>query len=151
MGHSMGGGIGFLYSAIFPEDVDRYMSFDVACATVMDTTRAIGVVADCIDKSLKFEDPIFQNQIAYSYEDMISLVYEAHKGALTRESCEIILKRGTQLSEDGEGYIFTRDPRLTIAGLGVVSAEYVSILCIPINSSKTIIISVHGICGTNQM
>lgn len=29
MGHSLGGGIGFLYSAIYPTEVKKYISIDI--------------------------------------------------------------------------------------------------------------------------
>lgn len=130
MGHSLGGAICFLYAAVFPDDVDHYISFDMATIRLLETEKITESSSDCIDKLLKLEDPIFKNQIAYSYEDMIALVHDAYKGALARDECEIVMKRGSKLSENGEGYVFRRDPRLKVAALGTFAAEHVSFFLI---------------------
>lgn len=128
MGHSLGGGICFLYAATFPDEVENFISLDILSATVTHTSLVLNTAADCIDKQLKFEDPIYKNQLVYSYEDMVSLVNDAYKGALTRQSCEIMLRRGSKLADNGEGYIFRRDPRLKVAVFSAFAIEYVSTL-----------------------
>lgn len=45
---------------------------------------------------------------------MIDLVADAYKGSVTRESCEVLMKRGMAPSPNGKGYHFARDVRLKV-------------------------------------
>ena len=48
-------------------------------------------------------------------KEMIDLVADAYKGSVTRESCEILMKRGMAPSPNGKGYHFARDVRLKVS------------------------------------
>lgn len=49
------------------------------------------------------------------YEEMVDIVEDAYSGSLTRESCEIMLRRGMYRNPDNpELYHFARDPRLKV-------------------------------------
>lgn len=123
----MGGAIAFLYAGVFPDDVANLICLDVAGAALVDNKRLLNMIADCIDKCFWFESSDYDVEFPYSYEDMIALVSDAYKGELTRESCEIIVKRGAKLTDDGQNYTFRRDPRVRFAATGMLSMEYVRV------------------------
>jgi len=126
MGHSLGGGIAFLYAAAYPEDVDKYISFDIASPSVRCPKKIITSIGDCVDKFLKYETMTVEKMPCYNYEEMVDLVYDAYGKSVTRESCEIMLKRGMKPAEHKSGhFVFTRDPRLKVAALGFMTPEQV--------------------------
>lgn len=50
IGHSLGGAAGFLYAAIYPNDIEKLISIDIVCPRVARTEFIIKQVEDCIDK-----------------------------------------------------------------------------------------------------
>jgi pimeloyl-ACP methyl ester carboxylesterase len=60
---------------------------------------------------------------------MIELMLDAYKGALTKESCEIMMKRGALPATSGDNDVkggsfrFSRDARLKVGGLGFLSMD----------------------------
>lgn len=118
LGHSLGGGIGFLYAASYPNDVDHLICVDIVSPVIQDENKIVKNTSLIIDKLLAYEKCLDKVLPAYSYEEALELVLNAYKGSLTRESCEILLKRGLEKSKDGNGFHFSRDVRLKTAGLG---------------------------------
>lgn len=113
MGHSLGGAICFLYSSIYEDEVDRYISIDIASPTVFHVEILKNLQAKAIDTIFKYENYDPKKQPRYEYEEMVDLVFEAHKGSLTRRSAEIMLRRGMVPDEEKPNcYRLTRDPRL---------------------------------------
>ncbi|XP_075237684.1 putative serine hydrolase [Lycorma delicatula] len=126
LGHSLGGAAGFLYAAIYPNDIDKLISIDVACPRVAKTDVLIKQAADCIDKSLKYEKLDDSCTPQYTYDEMIKVALDGHHGSLTRESCEILMERGMAPLDDGSGKLkFSRDPRLKVSGLAMFAYDEV--------------------------
>lgn len=126
MGHSLGGAISFLYAATYPNDVHSYISIDIASPTVRDTAQLVTQMGESLDRYLKYETMSEENQPCYDRNEMLSLVYDAYKGDLTRESCEILMKRGMRSSTLKDGaYSFSRDVRLKVPALGFLTLDQV--------------------------
>lgn len=125
MGHSLGGGICFLYAAVYPDEVKKYISIDIASPSVRDIKRSCDVLGGAVDKFLAYENLTPDQVPCYSYEDMLDILEDAHKGSINKESCEILLKRGMKPAGDKDGYTFTRDPRLKLAALGFLTLDQV--------------------------
>lgn len=125
LGHSLGGAIGFLYSGIFPDDVDKLIQIDIVSPTVRETSMIAELAGQSIDRFLKYETLTEDSMPCYSHKEMLDLVEDAYKGSVTRESCEILMKRGMAPSPNGKGYHFARDVRLKVAGLGFLSLDMI--------------------------
>ncbi|KAL1497247.1 hypothetical protein ABEB36_008239 [Hypothenemus hampei] len=126
LGHSLGGGIGFLYSAVYPNEVKKYISLDIASPSVRNLKRSCDLLGPAIDKFLSYEELTSKMKPSYSYNDMLDILIDAHKGSVTKKGCEILLRRGIRPVEDQDGhYYFTRDPRLKVAALGFLTIEQV--------------------------
>lgn len=143
LGHSLGGGIAFLYSAIYPKEVKKYISIDLASPSVRTVKKSCDVLGFAIDKFLSYEKLTADKAPCYPYNDMLEILVDAHQGSVNREGCEILLKRGMLPATDREGYYFTRDPRLKLSALGFLSVDQVYEL------STRIICEVLNIRATN--
>lgn len=116
LGHSLGGAIAFTYAAVYPEMVDKLICIDIASPLPRRDEKFVHESGYIVEKFLDYEDILDQNLPAYKYEHAINLVMKAYKDSLTRESCEILFKRGLKRKPDCEVYHFSRDVRLKISG-----------------------------------
>ncbi|GLH03624.1 Probable serine hydrolase [Gryllus bimaculatus] len=131
IGHSLGGAIGFLYAASFPEEIDKLVQLDIASPTVRDISRVVNDTGTMIDRFLKYENLSVENMPCYNYDEMIGIVVDAYKSSLTKDSSEVMMKRGmvpaASATTNGKGdtYNFCRDVRLKVAGMGMLSLDMV--------------------------
>ncbi|XP_063228209.1 probable serine hydrolase isoform X2 [Bacillus rossius redtenbacheri] len=125
VGHSLGGAIGFLYAATFPDDIDKLVSLDIVSPAVREIPKIVGLTGQAIDRFLKYEHLTQDSIPCYDYDEMIDLVVDAYNGSLTRRSGEILMKRGMVSSTVGYGYHFSRDVRLKVPGVGFLSLDMV--------------------------
>ncbi|KAK7866920.1 hypothetical protein R5R35_001660 [Gryllus longicercus] len=130
-GHSLGGAIGFLYAASFPEEIDKLVQLDIVSPTVRDISRVVNDTGTMIDRFLKYENLSVENMPCYNYDEMIGIVVDAYKSSLTKDSSEVMMKRGmvpaASATTNGKGdtYNFCRDVRLKVAGMGMLSLDMV--------------------------
>lgn len=122
IGHSLGGGMSFLYAAIFPEEVDKYISIDLASPCVRNPDTLVPVLGESVDKFLKCETYSHNKSHEFNYGEALEILYDAHNGSLTRDSAKIMLKRGAKIASNGK-YVFVRDPRLKVSGLGFMNID----------------------------
>ncbi|KAL3274282.1 hypothetical protein HHI36_015687 [Cryptolaemus montrouzieri] len=126
IGHSLGGAISFLYAGIYEQDVEKYISIDIAGPTVLHVEILKNIQQKAVDSIFKYENLNPNNQPRYSYEEMVDLVLDAHKGSLTRKSSEIMLRRGMVPDEEKPNcYKLTRDPRLKFSFLAAFTRDQV--------------------------
>lgn len=126
LGHSLGGGIAFLYAAAYPEDTVKYVSFDIASPSVRSPQKMVNIISHSVDKFLKYETLSVHQKPCYSYDEMIDIVYEAYNKDVDREGCEIMMRRGMSPAPHKTGhYVFNRDPRLKVAALGFMTPDQV--------------------------
>lgn len=125
MGHSLGGAISFLYAAAYPNEVDMIISLDIASPSVRDITKLVTVTGEHIDKFLKYEDLTLDNIPCYDYNEMIKIVENAYEGSINKDGAQILMKRGMQKSFTSGTYYFSRDPRLKVSSLGLLSLDLV--------------------------
>uniref|UniRef100_A0A182VSV4 AB hydrolase-1 domain-containing protein n=1 Tax=Anopheles minimus TaxID=112268 RepID=A0A182VSV4_9DIPT len=128
LGHSLGGALSFMYAASFPDEVDRFISIDIAGPTVRDHHKTAASTGDCIDKFLHYETLPESKMPCYGYDEMIDLVLAAYDGSVDYDSVEVLMRRGMGLAPahfNKEGYHFARDLRLKVALLGMFSMEQV--------------------------
>lgn len=94
MGHSMGGAIAFLYAASFPEETKAIISIDIVAPPIREDENIVADTGPTIDRFLKYENLRPDNIPNYEKEEMIDVVYGAHRGSITKESAEVLMKRG---------------------------------------------------------
>ncbi|XP_058057500.1 probable serine hydrolase isoform X2 [Anopheles bellator] len=128
LGHSLGGALSFMYAASFPNEVNRFISLDIAGPTVRDHIKLAASTGDSIDKFLHYETLPESKMPCYGYEEMIDLVLAAYEGSVDHDSVEVLMRRGMALAPPHmhkNGYHFARDLRLKVALLGMLSLEQV--------------------------
>lgn len=128
LGHSLGGALSFMYSASFPDDVDKFISIDIAGPTVRDHRKSAANTGDSIDKFLKYENLPISKMPCYEYEEMIDIVVEAYAGSVDRDGAKTLMQRGmgsAPKSINEKGFHFVRDLRLKVSLLGMFSLEQV--------------------------
>ncbi|XP_008217086.1 probable serine hydrolase isoform X1 [Nasonia vitripennis] len=125
LGHSLGGAISFLYAAAYPDEVQFVISLDIVSPSVRDITKTASITGDHIDKFLKYENLTLDNVPCYQYSEMLDIVEKAYGGSITRESAEILMKRGMQPALIPGKHYFSRDPRLKVSLLGMLSMDLV--------------------------
>lgn len=125
LGHSMGGYLSIYYASLFPDRVERVISLDILKPLTYKADELSRSAARSIESFLlieeKMSDPS-RMDATYTWEAAVDRLLVGHSkiGKLTRESAEVLLKRGAKIAkstkDEGEfdepRYAFTRDPRL---------------------------------------
>ncbi|KYQ55685.1 putative serine hydrolase [Trachymyrmex zeteki] len=125
LGHSLGGAISFLYAASYPNEVDFLISLDIASPSVRDVKKTAASTGEYIDRFLKYELLTLDNVPSYEYDEMLKIVEKAYDGSITKEGAEILMKRGMQPAYKKDKYYFSRDPRLKVSLLGLLSLDLI--------------------------
>ncbi|KAL2717366.1 putative serine hydrolase isoform X2 [Vespula squamosa] len=125
LGHSLGGAISFLYAASYPNEVDILISLDIVSPSVRDITKTAEITGENIDKFLKYENLTLDNIPCYEYSEMMDIVVAAYNGSINEKGAEILMKRGIQASYIPKKFYFSRDPRLKVSTLGMLSLDLV--------------------------
>ncbi|XP_041978914.1 probable serine hydrolase [Aricia agestis] len=126
LGHSLGGALSFMYAASFPDDVDRIMCIDIASPAVRPPSHLVKSTTAMIDKNIDYDHLSEEQLPCLPYEEMIDKVCEAYRGSISKENCKVLMRRGMMQHPahlNTPGYFFTRDPRLKVAGLAMMSIE----------------------------
>lgn len=50
LGHSLGGGVGFLYAATYPDEVHKLISIDIVCPRVEHPDKLAGETRDSVER-----------------------------------------------------------------------------------------------------
>lgn len=103
-----------MYAASYPDEVDFVISLDIVSPSVRDVNKTAPITGSHIDKFLSYESLTLDNVPCYEYQEMIDIVFHAYKGGITRESAEILMKRGMQPALIPGKHYFSRDPRLKV-------------------------------------
>lgn len=117
----MGGAISFLYAASYPDEVDFLISLDIVSPNVKNVAEVSANTGNNIDKFLKYELLTLDNIPSYEYNEMIDIVHKAYEGSVTKESAQILMKRGMQPAFKKGKYYFSRDPKLKVNHLVIYS------------------------------
>lgn len=126
VGHSLGGAVGFMYAASYPDEIDKLVSLDIVCPRVSQPSTLANAFGSCIDNFLKYEGLPPDKQPCYEYDEMVAIALQGYKGSVTKDSVEILMKRGMKPCKEKEGkYLFSRDVRLKVSGLGMPSLDIV--------------------------
>lgn len=111
MGHSLGGQTCFLYSAIYPEEVDSLVTIDILAPIPLDPQRYIKHSGKTIDEFLRRDLQTEESAPSYAYEDLVKMVLKSPIAPDTKEGARILIDRGSVKTGEGK-YRLIRDPRL---------------------------------------
>ncbi|XP_077267645.1 putative serine hydrolase isoform X2 [Temnothorax americanus] len=144
LGHSLGGAISFLYAASYPDEVDALISLDIVSPSTMDVKKTASVTGGYIDRFLKYELLTLDSVPCYDYDEMLEIVEQAYDGSITKKGAEILMKRGMQQAYKKDKYYFSRDPRLKVSLLGMLSLDLVLVYASQIKCAYLNIRAVPG-------
>eukprot|EP00090_Calanus_glacialis_P046277 TRINITY_DN9005_c0_g1_i1.p1 TRINITY_DN9005_c0_g1~~TRINITY_DN9005_c0_g1_i1.p1 ORF type:complete len:350 (-),score=102.57 TRINITY_DN9005_c0_g1_i1:108-1157(-) len=120
MGHSMGGGIGLWYSAMFPEQVERLICIDLISFGSMPLKKHVNAARKSVLETMKVQVKMENPKVpTYSFEDACGRAFMASNlinglGSISKESVETLMSRGLIKTPDGSGYTWSADLRLRI-------------------------------------
>lgn len=115
LAHSLGSHLSFLYSCIYPNQVETLISIDLAHPVTRVLHNWNITIANSIEDHLKNEyqhqDDHTNNILVpiYSEEEAIKRLMDGHANSLNRESAIVMMKRGSR--KERWGYTFSRDIR----------------------------------------
>ncbi|KAK9502102.1 hypothetical protein O3M35_012696 [Rhynocoris fuscipes] len=152
VGHSLGGAVGFMYAATYPDEVEKLVSLDIVCPRVSKPSSLANGFGKCIDTFLRYELLTPDKQPNYEYEEMVDIALDGYKGSVTRDGVETLLKRGMKPIENKPGkFAFNRDVRLkVVSGLGMPSLDIVLEMADKLRCHYLNIRAVDGLCRTME-
>jgi len=128
LGHSMGGGLGLWYSAMFPEQVDKIISIDLLSFGALPLNKHVGSARTAVIESVKIQKKL-ENPLtpSYNFEDGVARAFMASNlitraflttsnetEQISEDSVRTLMKRGLIDVGDGSGFTWSADLRLRI-------------------------------------
>lgn len=121
IGHSMGGNIAGLFSALYPEMVDAVVLLDSYGFLPTDLKEVPKVMRQGMDEMLRFEKKTQEEKRrVYTYENAVERLLAANP-TLSEQSVRILLERGLVQVEGG--VMFSRDFRINLKNIARISLE----------------------------
>lgn len=117
IGHSMGGNIGGMFSALYPEMVDALVLLDSYGFLPTDVKELPKVMRQGMEEMLKFEQ---KEERVYTYDQAFQRL-RAVNPILSEQSAHILLERGLRQVEGG--VVFSRDFRINLKNIWRISME----------------------------
>lgn len=120
MGHSLGGITSFMYTCLYPKDVDFSICIDALKPGSNQPGKLIDKTQRNIEKFIYYDDLNLGNTKppTYSYEECINKQYLGSRKSINSEYCSYILDRNiSKCDKDSTKYYFTRDSRLKVGVL----------------------------------
>ncbi|XP_041641838.1 serine hydrolase-like protein [Cheilinus undulatus] len=142
IGHSMGGNVAGMFSALFPEMVDAVVLLDSYGFLPTDPKEIPKVMRDGMDEMLQYEKKSEEDKRkVYTHEKAAERLLAANP-SLSEKSLHILLERGLVQVEGG--VIFSRDFRINLKNLVRLSPEQCLELQSKIQASVLVILAEAG-------
>lgn len=116
--HSIGAIVGIVYSAVFPEDVNTFISIDIIKPKSYQPKDWAPNLRNYFNNYFKNEMLSLETPLEYSEEELISKTIEGSNCSLDVESAKILLIRSSRPSGCGTKRILTRDLRAKVNFVG---------------------------------
>ncbi|XP_046899668.1 serine hydrolase-like protein [Hypomesus transpacificus] len=121
IGHSMGGNIAGMFSALYPEMVESVVLLDSYGFLPTDPEEIARVMRQGFDEMLQFDKKREEmKERLYTHEKAVQRLMAANPNLSEQSAC-ILLERG--LAEVEGGVVFTRDFRINLKNIARVSLE----------------------------
>ncbi|XP_068217522.1 probable serine hydrolase [Palaemon carinicauda] len=121
LGHSMGAVVGILYSAVFPEDVEAFISIDIIKPWSSPPEKYAAQFTKYFNQYFDHETKATQKPLIYEEDELVKKTIEGSK-SLDERGARILLSRGARTVENG-GMILKRDLRAKVYFIGFISFE----------------------------
>ncbi|XP_047435298.1 serine hydrolase-like protein isoform X2 [Mugil cephalus] len=122
IGHSMGGDIAAMFSALYPEMVDALVLLDILGFFPKDPKQTPSMIRQGMDELLQFEQNTEEKKNrVYSYEKALERLLAANSKSISEHSARILLERGLTRVEGG--FKFSRDLRVNFKNLVQLTLE----------------------------
>ncbi|XP_031597062.1 serine hydrolase-like protein isoform X2 [Oreochromis aureus] len=121
MGHSMGGNIAVMFSALYPDMVDGIIVLDVFGFVPTDPKEIPRIMRQGMDEMLKYEKKAEEEKKrVYTYEKAVERLLAANP-TLSERSVQMLLERGLTRVEGG--FVFSRDLRVNFKNIERITLE----------------------------
>ncbi|XP_067435108.1 serine hydrolase-like protein isoform X1 [Thunnus thynnus] len=147
IGHSMGGNIAAMFSALFPEMVDAVILLDAFGFIPLYPTEISKVMKQGMDEMLQFEKMTEEKKRVYTYEKAVERLLAANP-TLSEDSVNILLERGL-VRVEGAGFVFSRDLRVNFKNIVRVTLEQSLEMQSRIQASVLLILADEGFGKTS--
>ncbi|XP_070684489.1 serine hydrolase-like protein [Pempheris klunzingeri] len=144
IGHSMGGDIAAMFTALYPEAVDALVLVDNYGFLPTDSTEISKVIRQGMDQMLQFENKAEQKKRVYTYEKAVERLMAVNP-TLSERSAHILLERGLVQVEGG--FVFSRDLRVNFKNILRISLEQSLEMQSRIHASVLVVLSEEGYDG----
>ncbi|CAJ1053488.1 serine hydrolase-like protein isoform X1 [Xyrichtys novacula] len=140
IGHSMGGEIAAMFTALYPEMVDALILLDTYGFVPTDSAKISEVIREGMESILEFEKKTEATRV-HTYEKAVQRLSTANQ-SLSEQSVHILLKRG--LSPVEGGFVFSRDLRVHFKNISRISLEQSLVMLSKIQASVLLILAGGG-------
>ncbi|XP_018520581.1 LOW QUALITY PROTEIN: serine hydrolase-like protein [Lates calcarifer] len=120
IGHSMGGNVAGLFSALYPEMVEAVVLLDSYGFLPTDPKEMPKVMRQGMDEMLQFEKKTEEKKRVYTYEKALERLLAVNP-TLSERSARILLERGLVQVEGG--FVYSRDFRINLKNIVRISFE----------------------------
>ncbi|XP_024145210.1 serine hydrolase-like protein isoform X1 [Oryzias melastigma] len=142
IGHSMGGNVGGMFSALYPEMVESLVLLDSYGFFPTETKEMSRVLRQGLDEMIEYEKTMEDKKTrVYTYEKAVERLMVGNK-SLTEESAKILLERG--LTQAEEGVMFSRDFRINLKNVVRISLDQSLELLSKIQASVLVVLAEDG-------
>ncbi|XP_049901430.1 serine hydrolase-like protein isoform X3 [Epinephelus moara] len=145
MGHSMGGNIAGMFSALYPEMVDAVILLDSFGFIFTDSKNLSKAMRQGMDEMLQHEKKTEEKKRVYTYEKAVERLSAANP-TLSEQSVRILLERGLVQVEGG--FVFSRDLRLNFKNIPCISPEQSLEMQSKIQASVLVVLGDKGFAAT---
>ncbi|XP_030579198.1 serine hydrolase-like protein [Archocentrus centrarchus] len=142
IGHSMGGNIAGMFSALYPEMVNAVVLLDSYGFLPTDLKEMSKVIRQGFDEMLQFEKKMEEEKKrVYTYKKAVERLMSVNQ-TLSERSAKILLERGA-IQVDG-GVVFSRDFRINLTNIARITLEQSLELQSRITASVLVILAENG-------
>ncbi|XP_022614362.1 serine hydrolase-like protein [Seriola dumerili] len=141
IGHSMGGNVAAMFSALYPEMVDALVLLDAYGFLPTDPKEVSKVMRQGMDEMIQFEKKSEEKKRVYTYEKAVERLLTANP-TLSKQSVCILLERGLVQVEGG--FVFSRDLRLNFKNIVRITLEQSLEMQLRIQASVLVILAEKG-------
>ncbi|KAM3622792.1 uncharacterized protein V6R79_003212 [Siganus canaliculatus] len=141
IGHSMGGNIAGMFSALYPEMVDTLVLLDCYGFLPMHKNEIPEVMRRGMDEMIQFDKNPEATTKVYTYENAVERLLAANPG-LSEQDARILLERG--LVQVQGGVVFSRDFRINLTNTVVFPLEQSLLMQSRIQASILVILAEDG-------
>ncbi|XP_070838101.1 serine hydrolase-like protein [Chaetodon trifascialis] len=147
IGHSMGGNIAAMFSALFPEMVDVIVLLDAFGFMPADLKEIPQIMRQGISEMLEYEKKTEEKKRVYAYEKAAERLLAANP-TLSEKSAHILLERGLVQVEGG--FVFSRDLRVNFRNIARITLEQSLEMQSRIQASVLVVLADKGFGATPQ-